>query len=648
VRKVVALSLLLSGMFSSLFTTAQLCTGSLGLPIVNKTFGAGTNPGAPLSAASTNYQYVANDCPNDGFYTVRGNTTNCFSGSWHSLTSDHTGDANGYFMLVNASVQPGAFYVDTVRGLCSGTNFEFAAWVVNVLKQSACSGNGNRPNLTFSIEKTDGTLIQSYSTGDIQAQPVPVWQQYGFFFTTPLGITDVVLRIVNNAPGGCGNDLALDDITFRPCGPSLAPSILGYTSASVTICQGFPASFNFSSSISSGYANPSFQWQESIDGGAYTDIPGATIDSYTKNFLASSLPGVYNYRLMAAEASNMNNVGCRVISSILTITIAATPVPVLTSNTPACANSDIQLTASGGANYTWTGPNGFTTSGTAVTIPNAQPVHSCNYYVQVSTLAGCTKNDSVWVTVNPVPVAGISVAAATICEGNNIQLSGSGGGQYQWSPATGLSAVNVANPIASPVLTTRYRLVVSNSFNCTDTAFTDIQVIKKATADAGPDKATSLGVPVLLTATAGGDSVNYAWSPSLYLDNPLLLQPSASPPAGVYDYKLVVTSKLGCGSDSDQVKVTVYDGLYIPTGFTPNNDGKNDTWKIPGLLIYPEFELSVYNRVGGLLFHSRNGPGGWNGKYRGLEQPAGVYIYLLKIGQGSKNEWFKGTFTLIR
>ena len=198
---------------------AQLCQGSLGDPIINITFGSGVNPGANLKAATTSYQYVATDCPGDGFYTVRSNTSSCFGSSWHTLNSDHTGNANGYFMLVNASFQPSAFYIDTVKGLCSNTTYEFAAWIANVLRPSACSPNPIHPDLTFTLERTDGTILQSYNTKSILTQFVPTWQQFGFFFTTPANVSNVVLRIFNNAPGGCGNDLALDDITFRPCGP---------------------------------------------------------------------------------------------------------------------------------------------------------------------------------------------------------------------------------------------------------------------------------------------------------------------------------------------------------------------------------------------------------------------------------------------
>ena len=104
-------------------TNAQLCQGSLGDPIINITFGNGANPGAPLFAAATSYQYVNNDCPRDGFYTVRNNTINCFNSTWHTVNADHTVDGGGYFILVNASFQPGAFCLDTVTGLFRYTTY---------------------------------------------------------------------------------------------------------------------------------------------------------------------------------------------------------------------------------------------------------------------------------------------------------------------------------------------------------------------------------------------------------------------------------------------------------------------------------------------------------------------------------------------
>ena len=96
---------------------AQLCQGSLGDPVVNITFGSGSNPGPPLGS-TTNYTYIANICPNDGYYTIANSTHNCFNDTWYSVPEDHTpGDTNGYMMIVNASYQPGDFIVKQVDGL---------------------------------------------------------------------------------------------------------------------------------------------------------------------------------------------------------------------------------------------------------------------------------------------------------------------------------------------------------------------------------------------------------------------------------------------------------------------------------------------------------------------------------------------------
>src|SRR5579871_2684758 len=265
IQKRFVLSISFIFLFSSLIN-AQLCSGSLGDPVVHFTFGAGSNPGPPLPGTITNYQYVNSNCPNDGQYTLANSTANCFGNTWITLTQDHTGDPNGYFMLTNASINRDDFYIDTIRGLCAGTTYEFAAWIVNILKPDACNGTGIEPNLTFNIETPDGTVLSYYNTGFIKATGFASWQQYGFYFTTPPNQPTIVLRIRNDAPGGCGNDLALDDITFRPCGPLVLASSSGSTSDTVNLCDyDNTTTLTFNASVSAGYNNPLYQWQISTD-----------------------------------------------------------------------------------------------------------------------------------------------------------------------------------------------------------------------------------------------------------------------------------------------------------------------------------------------------------------------------------------------
>ena len=113
----------------SCFVQAQLCTGSLGDPAVNITFGNGSGDNTGYSPTNA-YTFTNSTCPQDGFYTIATQTSNCFGNTWHTIPTDHTG--GGAFMLVNASFEPGDFFVSTVSDLCPNTTYEFASWIMNV------------------------------------------------------------------------------------------------------------------------------------------------------------------------------------------------------------------------------------------------------------------------------------------------------------------------------------------------------------------------------------------------------------------------------------------------------------------------------------------------------------------------------------
>ena len=165
--------------FMYVAASAQLCSGSLGDPVVNITFGAGVGPGAALSAATTSYQYTTDACAVNGFYSILNKGIECNYG-WHVLPGDHTGNTNGYFMLVDASLEPGVFYLDTVKNLCANTNYEFAAWMLNLKFVT----QGTRPNITFNIETLTGQVLKTFNSGDIPVEQTIKWKQYGFYFIT--------------------------------------------------------------------------------------------------------------------------------------------------------------------------------------------------------------------------------------------------------------------------------------------------------------------------------------------------------------------------------------------------------------------------------------------------------------------------------
>ncbi|GEO09455.1 gliding motility-associated C-terminal domain-containing protein [Segetibacter aerophilus] len=627
---------------------AQLCQGSLGDPIVNITFGSGSNPG-PVLTTTKNLNFFYNDCPQDGLYTVRNSTSQCHFNTWHTLNNDHTGDPNGYFMLINASLQKSEFYVDTLKSLCPNTTYEFAAWITNVILPSACSGNPKTPNLTFNIEKTDGTVLQTYTTGDIVATQSPIWKQYGSFFTTPANVTNVVLRLINNSVGGCGNDLAIDDITFRPCGPQLIPSIKGVSDNVKTLCAGDNTDVTFECKVSAGYSNPAYIWQQSKDGGStWTNLPGETSNTMTRSFNSTTAAGQYLYRLSVGEASNAGLATCRVASKALTVNIKSKPATSISSNSPACEGSNISLSATGGASgtqYAWSGANSFSSTTQNVSISNARSINAGKYYVQVTNSDGCKQLDSTTVSVTPAPIAAVGFTTKTICKGDSVFLSSSGGTSYAWSPNVSLSSATIPNPTAKPADSTVYTVVVSNDQSCKDSARVTINVLQKPVADAGPDQVMIEGQSVQLDGSVTGGNTGFTWYPSLFIDNINTLHPVVNPAVST-SYILTATSNNGCGSSSDTAFVQVYKNVIVPNAFSPNGDGVNDTWNIKALASYDSYELSVFNRYGQKVLSTKNYSTPWDGTFNGKPLPVGTYYYLLDLQLGLPK--LKGYVVILR
>jgi gliding motility-associated-like protein len=609
---------------------AQLCTGSLGDPLVNITFGTGAP--VPLGFNVTNMQYFSGACPNDGQYTITNMTSGCFNNTWHTLGADHTGDAGGLFMLVNASLAPDDFYVDTVKGLCGNTTFEFAAWVANVIRSSACNFNSSKPNLTFRIETVTGTVLIKYDSGDISATGQPLWKQYGTFFKTPPGTGTVVLRITNNSPGGCGNDLAIDDITFRPCGPMVSATVRNQPSSDVTVCQGDPTTYIIDAASSNGFTGSTIQWQVSTDSGkTWNDIPGAQSPSYTR---MATGPGAYQYRLVVAETANFSSVQCRVASGIATITVQALPVFVPKTFVLGCTSSDLQFQTATGLGYTyqWSGPNNFSSSVSNPLLPKVQYTDSGLYQVLVTTAAGCKSIDSFNVKVYPGVTAAVN-PPVFICEGAAATLSASGGTSFQWMPVTGLSNAQVSNPVASPLDTTVYTVTVANQYGCKDSAKTIVNVFQNPVVSAGADKKIFEGESVLLDGSITGNTNNFYWTPSSFINNAGILTPTVNP-TDTITYTLYAVPGRGCPAVTDQVFILVYKKLRVPNVFTPNGDGIHDTWLITGLDTYPEAILRVYSRNGMLVFQSTANTVIWDGTYKGKPLPVATYYYTIDLNAG--------------
>lgn len=610
---------------------SQLCTGSLGDPVVNISFGNDLTSRGPLKAGITSLSYINGSCPNDGEYTITNLAFNCFNNTWHLMAGDHTGDIGGRFMLINASLDPSDFYVDTVSGLCSNTVYEFAAWVTNVLRLGACSPNPTRPNLSFSIETVTGTILKKIETGDIPEKTEKIWQQFGTFFQTPAGVSTVVLRIRNNGKGGCGNDLALDDITFRPCGPEIKNQVGVNDIGLLQFCENTQTNISFNAVFSQGFTDPVLQWQMSRDTGkTWTDIAGERSATYVRQPVAAN--GYYQYRVTIAERANAGSVTCRIASNIVTVVISPMPPGPSDRVVKGCVGTDLRLptTEGSGFSYQWTGPNGFQSVYPSPRINPVQFSDSGLYILNLQTDLGCSRTDSLQLNVYPGASARINPVAG-ICEGTQVLLQASGGISYQWSPQTGLSNPAAATTLASPRDTTVYKMVTTNAFGCADSAYIQLNVWKLPRVAAGNDVQLFEGDTTTLQGQITGLYSSFYWLPAYQMNNPGSLQPVVQPDRNTA-YTLYATSSLGCGTVSDTVLVKVYRKIKAPNVFTPNGDGIHDTWEIPGLDSYPGARLELFTRAGQSVFSARDYAGGWDGRRNGKPLPAGTYYYVIDLG----------------
>lgn len=255
-------------------------------------------------------------------------------------------------------------------------------------------------------------------------------------------------------------------------------------------------------------------------------------------------PGTYTVMLVAIDLASCNQFD----TTYGLINVYPAPAAQAIPDTTICNGSGINLNGSGGATYQWSPPTGL--SSTTVANPIATPTATTTYTMIASNPGGCNDTTQVTVTVIPTPTA-VAGPDTTLCAGSNVQLTGSGGISYQWSPATGLNNPNIANPIASPLVSTNYVLTVTAANGCTDTDVAAIN-ISQVNASAGNDQQVCLGSSVQLNGSGGG---TYQWSPATGLSNPNIANPTASP-ATTTTYTLTVTNSFGCVG-TDQVTVQV-------------------------------------------------------------------------------------------
>ncbi len=286
----------------------------------------------------------------------------------------------------------------------------------------------------------------------------------------------------------------------------ITPNYLGCDSVvtlSLTVTPGIDPTFTILDSICSGATPPILP---------VTSNNGIT-GTWSPAVVSNTTTGTYTFTPAAGQCANNTSV---------TITVRVHAVPTIAqmnvgSNSPICAGSTLNLYANGGAFYEWSGPASYAVTFQNPTRTNATVIMSGNYYVTVTTAAGCSSTATVPVTINPLPTATAS-NNGPLCVGSSLNLTSGGGTGYQWSGPSGYSNPT-QNPTINPVTTANagtYRVTVTNAAGCTSTAQTTLVVNALPNATASNNGPLCAGETLNLNS---GTGTGYSWSGPNYTNN---------------------------------------------------------------------------------------------------------------------------------
>ena len=386
-----------------IYQNTGICPNTVGTNAIisefGGTFGSGnTKDRAASNKVPSNYTYAvfATNAPQDYFYGVSNNTsagtalanfsidtsetvtTKKVFTKW-DVTGDHTGAANplignlpantaggasgGYMVVINSAYRTDTAFKDTISNLCPNTYYEYSAWFRNMCKDCANDSTGKSPSavgyiptgpgdssgvhptLTFNINGFD-----YYSTGDIFYNRV--WMKKGFTYKTGPAETQMIISIRNNAPGGGGNDWAIDDIGVATCSPDLD---VNPATPVITVCYG--DGLSLSADVGSYFDNYTYYvWEQMPELGSWSNTafsgagvtPTYTGTEYEYSATGPSIIGDSNtagstFRLRVASTSaNLTDPNCSFL--------AARQVQVMVDNCSWVLKSDL-LNVSGILNY---------------------------------------------------------------------------------------------------------------------------------------------------------------------------------------------------------------------------------------------------------------------------------------------------------
>ena len=604
-------------------TQAQLgfCQGNSGDPIFEEDFGQGTTIGPPLPVDITSYEFV-NQAPLDGQYTVSSNLMQL--GSFHNAT-DHTGNPNGKALIINAAFDSGLFYQIPIGGLCINNSYEFSAFLMNVYDSAsnACTSNEIPVNVRFQIwDETDTELLAEGDTGDIFGTSSPIWRPFALTFTTLPGQDSVILKMLNNGVGGCGNDLAIDDIIFKSCG-DLTEIVNESGVNNLQFCEDESLTdlvLKASTEINI-YKTPNYQWQNSQDGENWSNIPGETTDEL---IIPEVSTNQFYRTLVAEDVANVSSITCNSISSVFEVNLIEFINPVSLGDVTSCGEEITSIAVQSNPNIK---VNWYDSPTGGVLLEQNSFIYSPEsngtFFAEATTTEGnCTNPNRVAIQYTDFDTPNLNDETLRVCENESVTLSENFPDvQYLWSNGETGNSITVDSAGA-------YNLQLITEDGCTVSKTYFVENFVNPVIS----NISQIDDSLIIELSTEGD-FSYSIDGNTYQNQPVFNNLTG----GLYT--IYIRENNGC-------KIVTEDFVYIliPEFFTPNGDNINDVFQIGGDTNFDEFEVIIFDRFGKVLIQSNEAPFQWNGTYNGRNLPSDDYWYRIKIN----DEIYSGNISLIR
>lgn len=356
--------------------------------------------------------------------------------------------------------------------------------------------------------------------------------------------------------------------------------------------------------------------------------------------LFENLPGNTTYYLVALDAAG------KLFTDMVSI-LEPSELMISQITSPAQCNAfsetgAIDVTVTGGTGpYTYLWSDGSTEE-------DRINIGAGNYTLTTTDNNDCSQSASMNIS-SEVLVFAYAGEDTTICYGESIQLNGQGGYNATWDPSPFLTETDVADPVTLGVTeNTTFVLTITEDvslYACYNKDSVSVSLFSQSDLTVTEDTFIILGTSVQLDAV-GGPFVAYRWEPATGLNSTTIPNPIATPPESIR-YYVYATNESGCVL-VDSVLIEVVEDLRAYNAFSPNGDGINDYFEIEHSDRFPEMQVEIYNRWGGLLYSSIGYGSGknWDGTHKGKDAPVGTYYYVLIPYSGAKP--ISGNVTIIR